>query len=42
MVGSPGRLIAPTCKSVNTYLTTEYLGEAAALPEGADKEGPNR
>ena len=25
VVGSPGRLIAPTCKSVNTYLTTEYL-----------------
>lgn len=25
VVGSPGRLIAPTCKSVNTYLTTQYL-----------------
>ena len=25
VVGSPGRLIASTCKSVNTYLTTEYL-----------------
>ena len=25
VVGSPGRLILPTCKSVNNYLTTEYL-----------------
>jgi ABC-type sugar transport system substrate-binding protein len=25
VVGSPGRLIGPTCKSVNSYLTTEYL-----------------
>lgn len=25
VVGTPGRLIAPTCTSVNTYLTTEYL-----------------
>ena len=25
VVGSPGRLILPTCRSVNNYLTSEYL-----------------